>query len=271
VDTAAEQVRARAPLRTGVALPYVEHGPPSAPETILLLHGWPDSSYSLSPLQPALASQGYRAVAFDQRGFGDAPRPPANYTIDDLAGDAAALLEALDIPQASLVGHSMGSLVARRVAQRYPTLVRRLVLIGTALIPGNQVLLEVAEGLRELPDPVTEDFARQFQAETLHGPVPEDFFDVLVAESRKAPARVWREVLEGIIAYTDAERLGEITAPTLILGGEQDALFSTGEQAAVASAIPGAQLRFYPDTGHCPNWERPDEVAAAIDAFIRTT
>lgn len=56
--------------------------------------------------------------------------------------------------------------------------------------------------------------------------------------------------------------------PTLVVGGEQDALFSPAEQAAVAVAIPGARLTLYPDTGHCPNWERPDRVATDIATFI---
>jgi pimeloyl-ACP methyl ester carboxylesterase len=76
----------------------------------------------------------------------------------------------------------------------------------------------------------------------------------------------------GLLAHVDAPRLGGIAVPTLVLGGEEDALFSPAEQSAVAEVIPGARLGLYPDTGHCPNWERPaDVVAADIYAFVFRT
>jgi pimeloyl-ACP methyl ester carboxylesterase len=162
----------------------------------------------------------------------------------------------------------MGSFVARRIAVARPDLVRRLVLIGTAATADNAVLREVVDVVRDLPDPVPMEFVREFQASTLHAPIPDEFFDALVAESRKAPARVWRSALDGLLAFDDASALHRVAAATLVLGGQQDALFTCGEQAAVAAAIPRARLTLYPETGHCPNWEHPDRVAADIAAFI---
>lgn len=259
----------RARLHTGVELRYVEQG--TGPEPVLLLHGWPDSWYSFAPLMAALPAANHRTLAVDQRGFGGSDRPADGYRIDDLAADAAALLAAVDIPAATVVGHSMGSFVARRLARLAPGRVHRLVLIGTAVTADNAALREVAEQIRVLPDPVPEDFIREFAADTVHLPIPEPFLDGLVAESRKAPAWVWRAVLDGLLAFDDTAALGSIAVPTLILGGEQDALFSVAEQAALAAGIPGARLVLYPDTGHCPNWERPERVAAHLDHFIRTT
>jgi non-heme chloroperoxidase len=259
----------RANLHTGVELRYTEQG--TGPEPVLFLHGWPDSGFSFDPLVPALPAAQFRTLAVDQRGWGESDRPADGYRIDDLATDAAAFLDAVGISSATVVGHSMGSLVARRVAQLHPRRVRRLVLIGTALIAGNVVVREVAEQIRDLPDPVPDEFIREFAAETVYLPLPEPFLDGLVAESRKAPARVWRAVLDGIIAYDDSAELASIATPTLILGGEQDALFSPAEQAAAAAAIPGARLVLYPDTGHCPNWERPERVATDVAHFIATT
>lgn len=214
-------------------------------------------------------SAGHRCIAVDQRGFGDSSRPATGYRVEDLAADAVAFLDALDLPAVTLVGHSMGTFVARRVAQLHPGRVRRLVLIGSAVTADNAVVREVAGLIADLPDPVPVEFAREFQAGTIHHPVPEPFFDRLVAESCKAPARVWRDVLHGLLGYEDASRLDRIVAPTLVLGGEQDALFTVPEQSALAAAIPGARLTLHPDTGHCPNWERPERVAADIATFIR--
>ena len=165
----------------------------------------------------------------------------------------------------------MGTFVARRVAQLRPERVRALVLIGTAVTANNAVLREVATLVQDLPDPVPVEFAREFQAGTLHHPIPQAFFDRLVTESGRAPARVWRDVALGLLAHADASQLGGIAVPTLVLGGTEDALFSPAEQSAVADAIPGARLVLYPNTGHCPNWERPDQVAADIYAFVHRT
>jgi non-heme chloroperoxidase len=224
---------------------------------------------------PAPPAERHRAIAVDLRGFGASTRPTSGYTIDDLAGDVVAfLLESSDTrgtAGVTVVGHSMGSFVARRVAQLAPAKVQRLVLIGSAVRAANDVLREVAEVVADLPDPVPEAFAREFQAGTIHGPVPEPFFDGLVAESRKAPAPVWREALAGGIAYDDTERLGDITVPTLVIGGDKDALFPPADQAALAAALPHARLTTYPDVGHCPNWEQPDRLVADVDRFIRQT
>jgi pimeloyl-ACP methyl ester carboxylesterase len=191
------------------------------------------------------------------------------YTVDHFAADAVAFLDAAGIKHATLVGHSFGSVVARRVAEVYPERVTRLVLISSAITADNEVLREVAQAIQELEDPIPLEFAREFQASTLHIPVPESFFDTLVTESRKASARVWRETLAGLLAADDATQLARIVAPTLIVWGENDGLFaSRAEQERLAATIPGARLTIYSDTGHSPNWERPERVARDIQAFV---
>jgi non-heme chloroperoxidase len=122
--------------------------------------------------------------------------------------------------------------------------------------------------MRTLPNPVPEPFTRQFQSSTAYVPLPAAFFEQLVAESRKLPARLWREVLDGVIAFDDAADLNRIVAPTLLIWGERDAMFPREEHERLVAAIPDARLVVYPETGHCPNWERPERVAGDLDAFI---
>ncbi|MGH2352885.1 MAG: alpha/beta fold hydrolase [Chloroflexota bacterium] len=267
MQEATPQLRfATARLETGPQLRYAEQGDPDG-EALVLLHGYSDSWFSFSRFLPLLP-RSYHAYALDQRGHGDSERPAGGYAIDDFAADAAAFLDDVGVDRATIVGHSMGSFVARRVAETWPERVRRLVLIDSAFTPVNEVMLELGEVTRTLADPVPPDIAREFQASTVHVPVPEAFFERVVAECLKAPARVWRSAFEGLLAFDDAGELGQIAAPTLLLWGDRDALFSRAEQERLAAAIPDARPMVYPETGHCPHWERPERVARDLHAFI---
>ena len=144
----------------------------------------------------------------------------------------------------------------------------RLVLIGPAVTPINDVMLDVGRIVAGLNGLVSPEFAHEFCAGTLHAPVPESFFQGVVAESLKAPADTWKRAFEGMMAFDDTAEQANITAPTLILWGEHDALFSRQDQTDLLAAIHNAQLIVYPDTGHCPNWERPDQVVTDLVAFL---
>ena len=242
----------------------------SGDETVVLLHGWPDSGHSYSRVMP-LISHRCRAIAPDLRGFGGSDKPETGYTIPDLAADVVALLEELGIERATVVGHSFGSFVARRVVEASPDRVSRLVLIGSGFRAANDVTRSVLDELRTLPDPVPESFARAFQASTIHIPLPDGFFDELLGESLKLPSRLWARLLSGLLQFDDVDALGHIRCPTLLLWGDRDALFSRADQEQLLAALPDARLRVYEDTGHCPNWERPEAVAADLVDFIETT
>lgn len=102
----------------------------------------------------------------------------------------------------------------------------------------------------------------------MHRLVAPEFFDALVAECRKAPGWVYRDSWEGLVRSDDRDRLRDVTAPTLVLWGDRDALFDRAQQDRLLAALPDGELRVYPDTGHCPNWERPEDVAADLNAFL---
>jgi len=253
-------------LTTGPQIRYAEEGDASG-EPVVFLHGWPDSSFSYSRVIPLLPRH-YRSIAPDQRGFGDSERPEHEYSIAGMADDVAALLDAASIERATLVGHSLGSFIARRVAIAHPHRVARLALIGSGWSTVSPVTLEVEESISDLADPVPIEFAREFQASTIYKPIPDDFFEGLLAESIKAPAWVWRQVFDGFLKYDDRPDLGRIEARALLIWGERDALFPREDQERLVAAIPDADLKFYPDIGHCPNWECPEQVAADLATFI---
>ena len=253
-------------IATGPRIHYVEQGNAGG-DAIVFLHGWPDSWFSFSTVAKQMPER-YRTLLIDQRGFGESERPDAGYGIHSMAADVAAFLDGLSIERATIVGHSFGSFVARRVALDFPTRVDYLVLIGTGCVGSNEVTRDVHASLRDLADPVPREFARDFQASTVFAPLPEAFFEQIVTESLKLPSRLWAELLGSVIKYDDVNELGGLTVPTQLLWGERDALFPRADQERLVAAVPHARLRIYPDIGHCPNWECPDEVARDIVSFM---
>lgn len=253
-------------LPSGVRLQYAETGRPDG-EPIILLHGYTDSWFSYSRILPLLAPK-YRAISVTQRGHGDSDRP-GSYTPQDFAADVDGLMQALGIERATIVGHSMGSFIAQTVAIEYPARVKKLVLVGSATVAGNEGVLGLRDAVQTLTDPVPYDFAYDFQASTVFVPVPDDFLRTAVSESLKLPAQEWKDVLDGLIAMRNADRLDEIQAPTRVIWGEQDGIFPRGEQDALIAAIPNATLSVYAATGHAPHWERPADFARELEKFVK--
>jgi non-heme chloroperoxidase len=257
------------PLSTGVRLHYAEQGDPRG-EAIIFLHGYSDSWFSFRRVLPLL-SPSYHAFAITQRGHGDSDKPECCYTPDDFAADVDAFMEAVGVDEATLVGASTAALFAQRVSLSYPRRVSSLVLIAPQT-PANEEISGLVEEMRALEDPVPPEFVREFQESTIYHPVPQEFFDTVVSESLKLPAHVWRDYLEQAVLSIDHDyvvELREIKAPTLILWGEQDALFPREEQERLAAAIPGATLKVYPETGHAVHWDRPEQVVRDLEAFMK--
>jgi pimeloyl-ACP methyl ester carboxylesterase len=253
-------------LPTGLQVHYAESGAADG-VPVLFLHGWPDSWFSFSAVLP-LMPQGLRCIAPDQRGFGDSDQPEGSYQIDDFASDAVALLEALSMESATIVGHSLGAYIARCMAILHPERVDRLVLIGSSVSTPVTVLQEIQEAVADLEDPVPIEFVREFQSGTAFAQVAETFMEGIVGESLKAPARVWRDVIGGLLTYDDSQQLARIAAPTLLVCGDHDAVFGREEQARLAATLPNAEVSVYRETGHCANWGRPAQLAADIASFI---
>ena len=255
-------------LASGPQVHYGEQGDPGG-EPVVFLPGYTDSWFSWSRVLPLLPGR-YHAYAVDQRGHGDSERPDCCYAVEDFAADVVAFLDAVGIERASLVGHSASCLVARRVAEAHPDRVARLVLVSSPQSLGdNEEELALQTAVRALEDPVPAVFARELQGAAAHVPLPEPFFEGLVAESLKLPARVWKAALEGLFAFDDKAELWRIAAPTLLVWGEWDRWLPREEEDHLGVIIPGARVVVYPATGHSPNWERPERVAADLDAFLR--
>lgn len=266
--SSADSVRVtRVHLATGVELEVAERGR-SDGQPVLFLHGFPDSRISFAPVIAKLPSD-IRAIAVSQRGHGDSEHPACCYLLTDLAADAVALLDALGIERAALVGHSVGSFVAQRVAIDHPERVSHLVLIGAAHSPRSKPVIEFSEVARTLNDPIAPELMREFQQSTLAQPIPQPFFEHLLAESAKIPARVWRDLVAALVSQPTMGDLSRIQAKTVVLWGTKDVLYDRGQQDSLVRAIRGARLLVYENAGHSLNWEEPARVAADLVGFLR--
>lgn len=258
-------------LSTHVTPSYVEQGDPTG-IPVILLHGVTDSWRSFELVLPHLPPS-LHVFALSQRGHGDASRPLTGYSFHDFAADVAAFIDTQKLGPVVLVGHSMGSGVAQRFALTYPKRLLGLVLIGSfAALRTNPAVREFWDSaVSLLVDPIDPQFVREFQQSTLAQPVPTGFFETVVNESLKVPARVWKATFSTFQQEDWSTELGKITAPTLIVWGDQDAVCPRSDQDMLLAAIPGSRLIIHSGAGHAPHWEEPERFAADLAAFINGT
>ncbi|MDF2693031.1 MAG: Hydrolase, alpha/beta fold family [Labilithrix sp.] len=257
----------RVALSTGVTLSYLEQGSRRG-DPVIFLHGYTDSHRSFDLNLPYL-SRRHHVYALDQRGHGDSSKPACCYAQSDFANDVVAFMNELHIRKATLVGHSMGALIAHKVASESPSRVDRLVLIGAGpTLAGNPVALDFKPAVDSLVDPVDLTFIREFQASTFYRPIPPSFLDTAVAESSKVPATVWQQAFDGLLAEDHTAQLSNIRAKTLIFWGDQDIFFGAADEQTLDTEIRRSKLRTYEQTGHGLHVERPGAFVHDLEEFL---
>jgi len=253
-------------LADGVRLHYAEQGDPGG-MPVVMLHGITDSWRSFESVMAHLPAS-LRVFAVSQRGHGESGRP-GRYRTRDFAADAAAFIEALGLGPALVVGHSMGSANAMRLAIDRPDLLRGLVTAGA--FAGFRDKAELVEFHRStiepLRDPIDPAFAAEWQQSTLAQPVPPAFFDMVVRECLRAPAVVWRDAFAALFEDDFAAEIGRIAVPTLVVWGDRDAMCPPGDQERILRAIAGSRLLTYAGAGHALHWEEPARFADDLAEF----
>jgi non-heme chloroperoxidase len=255
-----------ADLPGGVRLPYAEHGDPLGPP-VLMLHGWSDSWRSFEGVLEHMPAD-VRALALTLRGHAGTTGPD-RHALEDLSADVVAFLDLLGIDAAVIAGHSMGTIVAQRVAIDDPGRVAGLVLMGgqpTFAVPHLDDLYAAVAGLT---DPVDVGFIREFQESTVVRPVAPGLINMAVAESLFLTAATWRRLMDGVLRVDQSADLESIAAPTLVIAGEDDDVAPLAHAWQLAAAIPHSRLSIHDDAGHAMHWEDPRRVAAEIAAFTR--
>jgi non-heme chloroperoxidase len=211
------------------------------------------------------------ALVISQRGHGDSSRPEKSYRYQDFAADAAAFLDAAHIESAVIVGHSMGTTVAQRFALDYPARTLGLVLAASfANVGDNERVRELWGVVAEIEDPVPDEFVRGFQEGTTAQPLPQAFFETIVRESQKLPARVWKDAVACNMQHEFAGELNRIHAPTLLIWGDRDRVVPRSDQDAQVTAIADSRLVVYEGAGHGVHWEQPARFAHDLVQFIES-
>jgi len=256
----------------GADLYYEAQG--SGSETIVFAHGllW---SGRMFDAQVAALQDRHRCVTFDFRGQGRSAVTRDGYDMDTLAEDAAALLGALGAAPCHFAGLSMGGFVALRLGARRPELVRSLILMETSAdpepaenVPRYRQLGRVVRlvGLAPVaPRVMPIMFGRTFMTDPARAAERREWRRRMAANHRVGISRALNGVIERAGVYEEIDR---ITAPTLVIVGEQDVATVPEKARRIAGRIPGARLVTIPGAGHTSTVEQPAAVTAAIAEFL---
>ncbi|MEF3274410.1 MAG: alpha/beta fold hydrolase [Chloroflexus sp.] len=263
----------------GYQLHWLEAGQGPA---VLLLHGFAGSSDDWAPTVAWLSQHGYRALAVDALGFGRSEKPAdAPYGLELQSDLYAALLAALGIERATFVAHSMGGKYALATAIRHPHRVAGLALLATdgfadpsplTIIGGWPLIGETILWLSAHPAIV-----RAFLVAAFHNPTPHVTADLIErgraaisgAANRRALTALSRRYAATDLGLTGLRsRLSEIRAPTLLIWGAQDRVFSLRYAAVAQREIPRAQLIVIPHCGHFPHIEAERPFRGLLSGFL---
>src|SRR5918992_1073737 len=243
-------------------------------DPLVLLHAFPLNGRMFEH-QMETFSEGRRVVAPDYPGFGRSPRTPAQPDVHYYAEGVRSLLDRLHLDRVILGGVSMGGYVAFECMRLFPERVRALILANTRAEPDSE---EMRETRNETALSVAEEGVGvlvELQMERLLAPDTFQNDEELVENVR---AMIFENSPDGVVAALGAMRerpdstplLGEISVPTLVVGGEEDGIITPEVVGAMAAKIPGARHVTIPRTGHLSNLEAPEKFNAAVADFLQS-
>jgi pimeloyl-ACP methyl ester carboxylesterase len=274
----------RIPIKTvvvkGHTMAYLDVG---AGQPVILIHGFGGSMWQWEHQQAPL-STGARVITPDLIGSGLSDKPDIEYRPDQMLDFFTGFMDALQIPQATLVGNSMGAGLAIGMAIAHPDRVSRLVLIGG--LPPRVMDKLTSPSIRRALETSAPSWLVSFGNRLFGGLMIESVLKEIVHDpALLTPAVIERSnrnrqrpgLIKPLLTTRKtlplweagfATRIGEITHPTLILWGEQDRVFPIAVGEELQRTINGSRLVRIPNAGHIPQWEQPALANAAIRDFL---
>ncbi|MER6948133.1 alpha/beta hydrolase [Nonomuraea sp. NPDC000554] len=228
---------------------------------LVLVHGGESDRTQFATLRARLGA-GIRAISYDQRDSGITVNPPAPYTLEVLADDLVALLDALELQSAHLLGTSFGGAVAQHAALRHPERVASLILVATtpSFAMGSEAVDELLNMSHDDRRTAAADFffTPEGQAELHARP------QTLTARNPEQSARRHDAARQ----HEVRDRLGEIAVPTLIVHGTADRLAPYAGAVLMEQRIPNAELRSIEGGRHAIAVEFADTIARCVREFL---
>lgn len=246
-------------------------------EPLLLIMGFGGSSAGWrSEFLDGLART-LRVITFDNRGTGQSEKPETPTTIAQMADDAAALLDALAIERAHVLGISMGGMIAQELALRHPARINGLVLGCTNCgQPGSVVAAPEVVGLLAFPPEMDPREAARRARPASYTPefiVANDaFLDEMLerAFQNPTPPATRLRQMEAIQAWGTGDRLDQLTMPVLIITGDRDVLVPPENSRILHERIAGSRLHVIPEAAHVFHNSHPEESVWVVTEFLQT-
>jgi non-heme chloroperoxidase len=264
-----------------IEIHYEDHG---AGQPVVLIHGYPLSGRAWDRQVPALLAAGYRVITYDRRGFGQSSQPVTGYDYDTFAADLSMLLDHLDLRDAVLVGHSMGTGEVTRYLSRYGS---ARVAKGVLVSPIPPFLLQTADNIEGVPQALFDGFAAAAQADTpawMKGFL-DNFYNADTLRGTLVSDQAWQAswnlavtasataAVACIPTWTTDFRadLPEIDVPILVIHGDADQVLpldKTGQR--LPGLIKDIQLTVVEGGPHAIPWTHAAQVNTALLDFIRS-
>ena len=233
--------------------------------TLLLIMGLGYARWGWEPVVEPLA-RSFDVLLFDNRGIGESDAPPGPYTTLQLAGDAVQVLDEAGAARAHVVGSSLGGMIAQELALAHPERVHRLVLSGTT--PGGPKAFPMPQRTVDLM--LARATLREYVENALEPDIRPELVDRIVAHRERTAQSFesWAAQATAGAGFDAYDRLGGITAPTLVQHGDGDVVVDPRNAELLAGAIPDARLSIYPGSGHLTMWQEPDRFVRELEEFL---
>jgi pimeloyl-ACP methyl ester carboxylesterase len=277
----------------GVQLAAVDEG---SGDPVVMIHGFPELAYSWRHQIPALSAAGFRAIAYDQRGYGESSKPQDvdAYALMNLVADAVGLLDVLGVERATLVGHDWGSIVAWTAALMYPDRVEKVVSLNVpyhgrcAGFPSTEVIREkLADrfgyvlmfqqpGATEAAfDADPDGWLRSiyFGIAADRSFMTDDDFAVyreaFIAGGLSGSLGPYRNI-DANVAATEYLTDAPITQPTLMITADRDPILPPMLATGMERWVPDLTVAHVSPSGHWTQQEQPRKVNEALIGFLQS-
>lgn len=250
-------------------------------EPVLQIHGAGFGHFNFAPVTPLLSRE-FRCIDYDQRGYGQSEKPEQRYDLEVWADDAAGVLDALDVGKAHIHGTSMGGMVATVMAGKYPDRIQSVVINCAAaklgfsgrLVFKNWIDLIGLEGVgsRILAELISWQCLSKAYMETPEGQAGVDTIQQILRDSNVP--RVMIAACESMNAMDNRDWVKRITAPALVVGGDEDVMtpWDQGPNGAgqqwIADNLPNGETFLVKGSNHSTIFDNSEEHARGVAEFF---